>query len=303
MALLLQTNASRAAYWAQAFAEAGEALINGADQVNDPAEVEFLACWVPPPDLSIYPNLKAVISVGAGVDQMPPMPPGVQLCRTLAPGIEEMVRDWVVMATLMLFRDMPTYLAQAQAGHWQPHDIGLARNGRVGIMGMGRIGQLAAQTLGGLGFQVSGWSRSGAAVAGVQMFGNDQRATFLAQSDVLICLLPLTPQTKGVLNTDLFAQLPKGAHLVHAGRGAQLDMAAMLRALEDGQLGSAMLDVTDPEPLPQDHWAWGDPRVIITPHIAANTDDREGAEHALNVIRAARAGVALPGQVDLDKGY
>lgn len=303
MTLLLETVPERAAVWSQVFSEANEHLICGVDQVQDLAAVRYLACWTPPPDLSIYPNLEAVISVGAGVDQMPPMPSGVQLCRTLAPGIEEMVRDWVVMATLMLYRDMPTYLSQAREGNWQVRGVRLARNGRIGIMGMGRIGQLAARTLDGLGFHVVGWSRSGQPVEGVEMFSAEQRAAFLKQSDVLICLLPLTAKTRGVLTTGLFNDLPEGAHLVHAGRGAQLDMAALRAALESGHLASAMLDVTDPEPLPEDHWAWSDPRILITPHIAAETDHREGAEHALRVIRAAQDGAPLPGAVDVERGY
>ncbi|GHG96077.1 2-hydroxyacid dehydrogenase [Pseudodonghicola xiamenensis] len=303
MALLLQTFPERAAIWSRVFSEAGEPLVCGADQVSDPAAVRYLACWVPPPDLTIYPNLEVVISVGAGVDQMPKMPEGVRLCRTLAPGIEEMVRDWVVMATLMLYRAMPVYLEQATRGQWQTHGVPLARNGRVGIMGMGRIGQLAAETLTGLGFQVSGWSRSGAPAGGVEMFSAEELDRFLGQSDVLICLLPLTGETRGMLNANLFAKLPEGAHLVHAGRGAQLHMPALRAALDTGRLASAMLDVTEPEPLPQDHWAWADPRVIITPHVAANTDHREGAEHALRVVRAARAGQPLPGLVDQARGY
>ncbi|MEP3112231.1 glyoxylate/hydroxypyruvate reductase A [Nisaea sp.] len=303
MGFLLQTFPERAAVWAQVFAEAGEPLYCGADQVIDPADIRYLACWTPPADLGIYPNLELVISVGAGVDQMPTMPEGVRLCRTLSPGIDEMVRDWVVMATLMLYRDMPTYLSQATSGHWKAHDVPLARNGRVGIMGMGRIGRLVAKTLGGLGFNVAGFSRSGTAVEGVRIFGVDALEPFLHESDVLICLLPLTDETRGLLNAELFSKMPKGAHLVHAGRGAQLDMADLRSALDSGRLGSAMLDVTNPEPLPEDHWAWTDPRVIVSPHVAASTDHREGAEHALAVLRSSRAGAALPGLVDTTVGY
>ncbi|MEP6147607.1 MAG: NAD(P)-dependent oxidoreductase, partial [Nisaea sp.] len=177
------------------------------------------------------------------------------------------------------------------------------RNGRVGIMGMGRIGRLVAKTLGGLGFNVAGFSRSGTAVEGVRIFGADALEPFLHESDVLICLLPLTDETRGLLNAELFSKMPKGAHLVHAGRGAQLDMADLRSALDSGRLGSAMLDVTNPEPLPEDHWAWTDPRVIVSPHVAASTDHREGAEHALAVLRSSRAGAALPGLVDTTVGY
>lgn len=303
MALLLLTFPERADTWRRVFAEAGEELVIGADAVDDPARVCCVACWTPPADLARYPALEIVLSLGAGVDQMPALPRGVRLCRTLSPSIDEMVRDWVVMATLMLHRDMPLYLAQAHAGQWQAHRARRTRHERVGIMGMGRIGRLAAQSLSELGFEVAGWSRRGAAVRGIEVFGADAVGAFLERTDLLICLLPLTPGTRGLLDADLFARLPTGARLVHAGRGAQLDMNALRAALDDGQLSSAMLDVTDPEPLPDGHWAWHHPQLIVTPHVAATTDNREGAEHALAVVRAARAGLPIPGLVDRASGY
>lgn len=303
MALLFLSKAERAAVWTEVFAEAGEAIVVGEEAVADPATITHLLCWTPPQDLRRYPNLQVVISAGAGVDQMPPLPEGVELVRTLDPGIEEMVRDWVVMATLMLHRRMPEYLVQAQKGLWKGQKTIHARSARVGLMGMGRIGTLAAETLSTLGFKVSGWSRSGRTVAGVRVFDVSGIDDFLAQSDILVCLLPLTEETRGILNADLFARLPADAALVHAGRGAQLDMDALRTALDRGTLRAAMLDVTNPEPLPADHWAWHDPRVVITPHVAAETDHRTGALHALSVIRATRENRPLPGRVDQRRGY
>ncbi|MBR9894003.1 glyoxylate/hydroxypyruvate reductase A [bacterium] len=300
MALLLLGPAARASVWSEVCAEAGEVFYH---ETAPAEEVTHLACWVPPEDLSVYPNLRVVICVGAGVDQMPLMPEGVSLVRTHAASVDEMVRDWVVMATLMLHRDMPGYLAQARDGLWQAGTIPLSRGAKVGIMGMGRIGSLAAETLGGMGFDVLGWSRSGRGPEGVRMFDAGGMERFLSEAETLICLLPLTPATQGLMDDAFLAKLPAGARLVQAGRGAQLSLDALRRALDSGQLSSAMLDVTEPEPLPADHWAWHHPRVIVTPHVAGQTDAREGIEHALAVIRADRAGQALPGLVDQGRGY
>ncbi|WP_422030511.1 2-hydroxyacid dehydrogenase [Roseovarius sp.] len=303
MTLLLLGPPERGQVWGQVFEEAGEAMVFGEDAVDDPAAIVHLACWNPPDDLGRYPNLKTVISTGAGVDQMPPLPEGVALVRTLAPSVDEMVRDWVLMASLMLYRDMPRYLAQAAEGEWLAHPPQRASAGRVGILGLGRIGRAVGEVMASLGFEVAGWSRSGAPVPGIEVYGQDELEPFLARTDLLICLLPLTGQTRGLLSASLFGMLPRGAALIHAGRGAQLDMEAMRAALDDGHLRAAMLDVTEPEPLPQDHWAWRDPRVIVTPHIGGQTDAEEGAGHALAVIRASREGHDLPGLVDQNNGY
>ncbi|TMV90802.1 glyoxylate/hydroxypyruvate reductase A [Thioclava sp. BHET1] len=303
MALLLISPKARADAWAEAFDAAGRPLIWGEAQVRDPAAITEIACWKPPEDMARYPNLRAVISAGAGVDQMPALPPGVALVRAVAPGIEEMVRDWVVMASLMLHRDMPRYLAQAGAGAWKGHPVAQSATCRVGILGMGRIGRLVAQSLGTLGFPVAGLSRSGQAVARVQIFDASRQPEFLAQTDLLICLAPLTEETRGMIDADFLSHLPVGAKLVQAGRGAQLVLDDLRAALESGRIASAMLDVTDPEPLPETHWAWRDPRVIVTPHIGAETNAQEGARHALDVIAALEAGIDVPGQVDRQRGY
>ncbi|SCY94604.1 2-hydroxyacid dehydrogenase [Paracoccus tibetensis] len=302
MALLFVSTAARLPVWQAMFDKAGIPMIAGEAAVTDPAEVTAIACWIPPADLTRYPNLRVVLSVGAGVDHFPPLPEGVALVRTLAPGIEAMVRDWTLMATLMLHRDMPTYLQQASRGLWQSQPVRLASDRRVGIMGMGRIGGLVASSLTALGFEVAGMSRSGRKRA-VPIFPADRLDEFLARTDLLICLLPLTEETRGILGRRTFAALPRGAGLVHAGRGPHLDPEALRDALDAGQLSGAILDVTDPEPLPQDHWMWRDPRIVITPHVAAQTDAAEGAAHAIAVMRALQEGAPLPGQVDRALGY
>lgn len=303
MALLFLSTRERAPIWHQILTDAGEEMIDGEAAVTDPAAITEIACWDPPSDLGRYPNLRAVISVGAGVDHLPPMPTGVALSRTLSNGIDTMVRDWVVMATLMLHRDLPTYLDQARQGIWKAQPVREATSRRVGILGMGRIGGLVAESLKAFGFDVAGLSRSGAGGSGVALFKPTETEAFLARSDLLVCLLPLTDETRGVLGARTFGMLPKGAGLIHVGRGGHLCVQDLREALEAGQLSAAVLDVTDPEPLPADHWLWSDPRVIVTPHVAAQTNAVEGAHHALAVIRAIRAGRPVPGLVDQVRGY
>ena len=205
------------------------------------------------------------------------------------------------MAALSLHRELPAYLDQGRQGLWRARQNQSAGHRRIGVMGMGNLGQAVVAALRPFGFPLAGWSRSARHVPGVDCM-TDLNA-FLSRTDILISLLPLTPQTRGLLNKGLFAMLPRGAHLVHLARGPQLDMAALRDALEDGQLSSAWLDVTDPEPLPPGHWAWSDPRVIITPHVASQTDALDGARHVIAGIRADRAGQPVPGLVDRDRGY
>lgn len=303
MALLYLSTPERAVAWQKIFADADEEMVSGEEAVTDPAAITHIACWYPPADIARYPNVRVVISIGAGVDQIPALPGGVQLSRTVSSQIDGMVREWVVMATLMLHRGMPTYIEQSTREIWQAH-AGLAtRQTSIGIMGTGRVGLPVARTLIDLGFDVCGWSRSGRPVAGMPVYGERDLDRFLGQSNLLICLLPLTDQTRGLMSGAFFEKLPMGSRLVHAGRGAQLDMDALHTALQNGRIESAMLDVTNPEPLPKGHWAWSDPRVIITPHIGSVTDYEQGARHVLAVIRADRDGEEIPGRVDQNLGY
>lgn len=303
MALLFLSTPARGRVWKRLFEQAGQEIILGEAAVTDPTAITHLMCWTPPQDLSLYPNLRVIISAGAGVDHMPDLPPQVVLSRTIAPGIETMVRDWAVMASLMLHRDMPAYLTQAKTGQWADRPVRAATDRRVGIMGAGRIGQLTGATLQNLGFPVAYFSRSGRPIGSAQTFAAHQLNDFLARTDLLIGLLPLTDETQGLMDAGFFDRLPTGGLLVQAGRGAQLHLDALRTALETGKIAGAMFDVTDPEPLPSHHWAWTDPRVIITPHIAAVTDHEEGARHALAVILADQTGAKIPGRIDPIAGY
>jgi glyoxylate/hydroxypyruvate reductase A len=219
----------------------------------------------------------------------------------LEPGLAEQMREYVTLGVLALHRDLPLYLDNQRARRWQPAANRPAAERRVGVMGLGTLGQAALAALAPFGFPLAGWSRSRKAIPGVDCF-TDLDA-FLARTDILVCLLPLTPETTGLLDARLFARLPQGARLLHAGRGRQLDPAALLAALDGGRLAAAMLDVTDPEPLPPDDPLWHHPRVILTPHVAGQARAEEAAAHVIAGIRADRTGAPVPGLVDPERGY
>ena len=309
MALLYLSSPQRAAVWRRVFARELPNLpfLVGTPAVGDPAAIRYVASWLAPEKLAeTYPNLEMLISVGAGVDQfdLAHLPEHIKVVRMVTPSIREMMRDYVTMAVLALHRQLPRYIAQQRAEVWKDHPVDLARRKRVGVMGLGQLGLAAIDALRPFGFALSGWSRSAHRLDGVETFaGKEELAPFLAATDILVCLLPLTAETQGILDADLFAALPRGAGIVHAGRGAHLDQAALLDALESGQVGGAFLDVMQPEPLPQGHPLWSHPAVILTPHVATMTDYEEGARSAVESIRDHERGLPIAGLVDRAHGY
>ncbi|MEM7731650.1 MAG: glyoxylate/hydroxypyruvate reductase A [Pseudomonadota bacterium] len=309
MALLYLSSPERGAIWKPLLSAAHPDIPfwDGAEEVQDPAAVRFVACWIAPDDLfERYPNIELLISVGAGVDQFDfdALPDQVQVVRMITPSICEMIQEYVTLGVLALHRDLPIYLHQQRETQWGTRRIQLARRRRVGVMGLGQLGLAALTALEPFGFQLSGWSRSRKELTGITTFaGAGELPAFLAQSDIVVCLLPLTPETRGILGQDLFAQLPKGAGLVQCGRGEHLDQNALLSALQTGQVSAAILDVTDPEPLPENHAFWSHPGVILTPHIASETDFEEGAVFCARAIDAYLSGAAIPGLVNKDRRY
>ena len=298
----------RGRQWAEVFArEAPELSFRIWPDIGDPAEVRFLATWEPPADIrAMFPNLELLFSSGAGVDQfdLAALPPDLPVLRMVEPGIIHGMVEYVSWAVLALHRDMLQYQRQQRHALWQPAPVRPAAKRRVGVLGLGSLGQAALEALRGFGFDCAGWSRSRHAVEGVQCFaGRDELAAFLARTDILVCLLPLTAETRGLLDAALFAQLPRGASLVHVGRGPQLVHDDLLDALASGQLANAVLDVTDPEPLPSAHPFWQHPNIWLTPHIASMTQPDTAALAVLENLRRHRAGEALVGLVDRSRGY
>lgn len=304
MAVLFLSTPERAQVFRAAFAKALPDVEFHIGQAPDPAAVRWLVTWKAPPDLAeTYPNLRLIFSMGAGVDQFDQqaIPAHVGIVRMLEPGIAAQMGEYASMAVLAMHRDLPTYLAQQARGEWRAAGNTPAARRRVGIMGLGQLGRMVIERLRPFGFDLAGYSRSAQQIEGVACFTD--LPAFLARTDILVCLVPLTPQTTGILDADLFAQLPRGARLVHLGRGRQLVSADLLAALDSGQLAAAMLDVTDPEPLPADHPLWRQPGVIVTPHVASQTDAAEGAAHVVAGVAADLAGRDVPGRIDRQRGY
>ncbi|MDA8457284.1 glyoxylate/hydroxypyruvate reductase A [Acidovorax sp. GBBC 3334] len=305
---LYKSDPVRGRQWAEVFrAEAPEIDFRIWPETGDPARVRFLAAWEPPADIATaFPNLQVLFSSGAGVDQfdMAALPAALPVVRMVEPGIVRGMVEYACHAVLDLHRDMPQYRRQQQRAEWRALPVRTAGERRVGVLGLGSLGQAVLAQLAGFGFACAGWSRSRHAVPGVQCFaGEDELPAFLARTDILVCLLPLTDATRGFLNAGLFARLPQGASLVHVGRGPQLVDADLLAALATGQIAEAALDVTDPEPLPAAHAFWRHPRVRLTPHIASMTQPRTAAAAVIGNLRRFAAGEPMEGLVDRTRGY
>lgn len=308
MTVLYKANMVRGAEWASFFAERAPHLpFRLWPDIGDPAEVRYLVAWVPPDDIAAtFPNLELVFSVGAGVDQFDAtkVPLHIPLVRMLEPGIAEAMVEYVTMAVLALHRDLLDFMAQQKEQVWREIRITPAKRRRVGVMGLGQLGQAVLERLKAFGFPLAGWNRSPRDIEGVTCYaGADALPEFLAQTDILVCLLPLTDETRGILNADLFARLPRGASLVNVGRGPHLVEADVLAALDSGALSGAVLDVTEPEPLPAGHPFWSHPRILVTPHNASMTTPDAAVDYVLDVIARHRRGEELPGRVDRNRGY
>jgi glyoxylate/hydroxypyruvate reductase A len=298
----------RGALWAEIFRrEAPDIDFRLWPDVGDGAAVRFLAAWEPPADLATrFPNLRLLMSTGAGVDQfdLAVLPAGLPIVRMVDPGIVRGMVEYVTHAVLDLHRDMPAYRRDQQQRFWRPIQVRPAVERRIGVLGLGSLGQAVLDKLVSFGFDCSGWSRTPRDVKGVRCHaGPNGLDALLARTDILVCLLPLTDATRGFLDAGVFAKLPRGASLVHVGRGPQLVAADLRLALDEGRLAEAVLDVTDPEPLPPDDALWSHPRVRITPHIASMTEPRTAARVAIDNLHRFARGEPLVGLVDRMRGY
>lgn len=277
-------------------------------EIGAPAAIDYALVWQPEPGLLAgLPNLKLIFGLGAGIDHLlrdPLLPRDVPIVRLVDPYMTDAMSEYVVLSVLRLHRQDLDYLAQQRAGLWRELDQKNAAERQVGILGFGTLGRNAGRKLRALGFPVAGWSRSPQEVAGFTTFaGPAGLDALLAQSEILVCLLPLTAATAGILNARNFALLPRGAGVVNAGRGGHLVEADLVPALDSGQLGGAVLDVFVEEPLPSGHPFWQHPRIIVTPHVAAETHPPTAAPIIRDAIRRVEAGLPVANVVDLARGY
>jgi glyoxylate/hydroxypyruvate reductase A len=310
MAVLLSTKASTMEDWRDALLEVDPGLeIRLFPEAGDPSEIEAAVCWTAHDlaELRRYPNLKLLVSMGAGVDHLlrpPGPPPGVPVARLVDERLTQGMTEWVLLNVLRFHRQDLEYRAQQAARIWRELPAPDTARRRIGILGLGALGGDAARALLALGFPVMGWSRRPKSLPGVETFhGEEGLAAMLGRSDILVCLLPLTPGTRGLLDAARLALLPEGAFLLNSARGGHMVAADVLAALDGGRLAGAALDVFEPEPLPPEHPFWTHPKVVLTPHAASITIPRSAAPQVVENIHRARAGQAPLNLVDPAAGY
>ena len=277
-------------------------------EVGEPRDIDAALVWKPQPGLlASLPNLKMIVSLGAGVDHLledATLPRHVPIVRLVDPYMTEAMSEYVLTQVLRLHRLDFAYRAQQRGRVWRELQQPNAAERRVGVLGLGELGSDAARKLAVFGFKVAGWSRSERRLPGIESFhGPDGLIALARRSDILVCLLPLTQDTAGILDARLFAAMPKGGAIINAARGRHLVEADLLAALETGQLSAAVLDVFDQEPLPPEHPFWSHPKIIVTPHVAAATHAPTAAAGVAENLRRLSDGRPLINVVDLARGY
>ena len=307
MKILLQPPRDAGDAWRTALASA---LPDAAIAVwpDAPAEPDYALVWKPPAELfaRVRPA-KAIFNLGAGVDVLlavPTLPAGVPVIRLEDAGMAAQMAEYVALAVLRVYREADVYAAQQREGRWQPRPRIAKSAFGVGILGFGVLGYAVADALASFGFPLCAWSRDRKSSPGVESFaGRAELRPFLAASRVLVCLLPSTPETRGLLDHAALEALPRGAHLINVARGEIVVDEDLVAALDRGHLAGATLDVFRQEPLPSGHPFWHHPRITLTPHASAVTLVEDSVLQVVGKIRRLERGEPVTGIVDRARGY
>ena len=309
MALLFYSEPDEPAPWIEGLREHLPDLeVRVWPDIGDANDIEFALVWQPPRGLLAgFPNLQAILSLGAGVEHIladPDLPRHVPLVRLVDPGLTVGMTEFVVMRVLHYHRRMPEYEAQQRDRVWRLLPQVHPSDRRVGVLGLGELGGAVSRALAGFGLDVAGWSRSAKSIDGVATHhGEDGLFAVLERSEILVCLLPLTRETEDILDATTLGALPQGAHLINVARGAHVVDNDLLAHLDSGHIAGATLDVFRTEPLLDDHPYWTHPRVMVMPHASAWTLPKTAAGTVADNIRRHVAGEPMTHVVDLERGY
>lgn len=276
--------------------------------VKNKSKVHFVVAWNQPKHvLNSYPNLKAVSSLGAGADHLlkdESLPEEIPICRVVSLSLVRQMKEYVLCAILNYQRNTITYALQKQEGVWEPHPNKDPEAFTIGIMGLGELGLPTAVYLSELGYRVNGWSNSAKNLNGVNTYSGDEEfELFISNSRVLVCMLPLTEKTEGILDLEVFKQIPKPGYLINVARGEHLVEEDLIYALDKGWVDGANLDVFAEEPLPERHAFWNRENIMITPHVSSLTPPGEVAGQIVENYKRALSGMELRNKIDKDKGY
>ncbi|MDX1671964.1 MAG: glyoxylate/hydroxypyruvate reductase A [Balneolaceae bacterium] len=309
MSLLLVAGDRKLESWKKALQQTDPDLdVEIWPDVKNRDRVQFMVSWNHPKGmLNRFPNLKAVSSLGAGVDHIlrdPDLPDDLWVCRVVTPSLIRQMKEYVLHAVLSYQRNFTVYARQKQMNRWSVHENRPHDSLKIGVMGLGEFGRPVAECLSDNGYQVAGWSRSVKSLEGISHFaGENDFDEFLKSTNLLICMLPLTKETAGILNLELMKKLIRPAYLINVARGEHLVDEDLIYALDKGWLSGAWLDVFNEEPLPENHPFWNRPNIMITPHVASVTRPAEAAEQIVENYKRVISGIPPLNRVDREKGY
>ena len=295
--------------WLKAVAaELGEDKVFVHEDIKDKSQIEIALTWKAPMRmLQQYPNLKLIQSLGAGVDHIfdfDNVVEGAAISRIVDPQLSEDMYEFVLALILSKLKNLSTYRDQQSQGVWKEKRYKVISDIRLGIMGLGVIGSHVTKRLSDVGFQCMGWSRSEKEIDGISSYhGGDGLDKMLEQTDFLINILPLTNETRGIINLELIKKIKKGAYIINVGRGPHVVDEDILQAIEEGLVSGAALDVFHEEPLPQDHAFWSNEKIVLTPHIASITNIKTAREQVFENIRRYLNGEEVLNEVSVGKGY